>query len=93
MGTSGRLVRVQLLIEPDQRRVLRRIAKRRGTSVAALTRIAIREGIDCLERQDAFELRGRALREAERRRTETDVPGVTVAEDIHSMRRERDGGR
>jgi hypothetical protein len=87
--------RVQMLLEPGQRRKLAELAKAQGTSIAEVTRLAIDAGLEQIVQKDtrsrmlsALEAAGR-LRESMRKRTGEPLH-VDVVEDIRRMREDRD---
>ena len=87
---TDNLERVQMLLEPDQRRALIRIARKKGKSVAEVTRQAIRAGLQALEREDEFVKRSEALAEARQLSEAMTVLDVDVVEDLHRLREARD---
>lgn len=88
-----RLERVQLLLEPEQRQALRRIARAGQSSVSGVARSAIAIGLADLERRKHLEARGHALLRAKRRRASLPPLDVEVARSMAAMREERDGRR
>jgi hypothetical protein len=87
--------RVQMLLEPRQRRKLAELAKAQGKSVAEVTRQAIDMGLAQIARDDpqtrmyaALEA-ARQLRESMRQRNGGPLE-INVVEDIRQMREERD---
>ena len=82
--------RVQMLLEPKQRRKLAELAKAQGKSVAEITRQAIDAG---LEKLSAIEQRERMLAALEAARVFRDsmpMLDIDVVADIRQMREERD---
>ena len=87
---TRKLDRVQLLLDPEQRKALARLARRRGKSVSDTARTAIAIGLARMEQQEHLEQRGRALRRAEGFRASMKPLDVRVDRDVASMREERD---
>jgi len=89
------LKRVQMLLEPEQDQILRKVASQQGKSVAEVTRHVIDLGIEALEKDDEFNRRelalenAAALRRAMRARRGKMLDADVVA-DIRQMREERD---
>ena len=87
--------RVQMLLEPQQRRKLAELAKEQGKSVAEVTRAAIDAGLEQLITQGQRQRMLAALEEArklrESMRQHNGQPlDIDVVEDIRQMREERD---
>lgn len=89
------LQRVQMLLEPKQRRKLAELAKSQGKSIAEITRQAINLGLAQMVQNSpqarmltALEA-AQALREQMRQRSGQPLD-FHVVEDIHQMREERD---
>jgi len=89
------LQRVQMLLEPRQRRKLAELAKKQGKSIAEVTRQAIDAGLAQIAQDDpqarmlaALEA-ARTLREGMRQRYGQPLD-VNIVEDIQQMREERD---
>ncbi len=87
--------RVQMLLEPRQRRKLAELAKNKGLSIAEVTRQAIDKGLEQLALDD-YEVRMRSaleaaqrLREKMHKRNGQPLP-IDIVEDIRQMREERD---
>jgi hypothetical protein len=87
--------RVQMLLEPRQRRKLSELAKAQGKSIAEITRRAIDLGLEQLEKDDpqarmlaALEA-ARQLRESMHQRNGQTLD-IDIVEDIRQMREERD---
>ena len=87
--------RVQMLLEPEQRRKLAELAKTQGKSIAEITRQAIDVGLAQMAQDDpqarmlaALEA-ARELRESMRQHNGKPLD-VNVVEDIRQMREERD---
>jgi len=87
---AGNLERVQMLLEPDQRRALKRIARKQGKSVAEITRQAIQAGLQLLEREDEFVKRGEALARARQLSNTMPMLDVDVVDDLQQLREARD---
>lgn len=87
--------RVQMLLEPKQRRMLAELAKTRGKSIAEITRQAIDVGLAQLA-QDNPQARMLAALEAARQLRQSmrdrngHALGTDVVEEIRQMREERD---
>jgi predicted transcriptional regulator len=80
--------RYQVLLEPEQRKRLERIARRQRRTLASVLRQALDVGLDALERQtDVWERREQIL--AKWRREQADLPRIE-ADLIHEARQERD---
>ena len=84
------LERVQVLLEPEQRRSLAEIAKLQGKSVADVTRFVIRLGLQVLKHEDEFTRRQTALVRAKKLRDSMPVLDLDIVENVNQMRRERD---
>ena len=87
---AGNLERVQMLLKPDQRRALTRMARRQGKSIAEVTRQAIQAGLDLLEQEDEFVKRSEALAEARQFSKSMPLLDVNVVEDLQKLREVRD---
>ncbi len=87
---AARYERVQMLLEPGQRRSLVEIANRQGKSLSEVTRQAIDLGLDVLERENEFSGLQNFLIQAERLRESMPMLNVDPVEDLHQMREERD---
>lgn len=87
--------RVQMLLEPRQRRMLAKLAKAQGKSVAEVTRQAIELGLEQMAKEDP-QARLRAALEAAQQlrhsmRQRNGQPlDINIVEDIRQMREERD---
>ena len=82
--------RVQMLLEPKQRRKLAELAKIQGKSIAEVTRQAIEVG---LEHLGVIEQRQRmlaALEAARNLRDSMPMLNLDVVADLHQIREERD---
>ena len=84
------LERVQMLLEPRQRRKLVELAKAQGKSVAEITRQAIDAGLEKLSTIEQRERMLAALEAARKLRDSMPMLDVDVVADIHQMREERD---
>jgi 2-oxo-4-hydroxy-4-carboxy--5-ureidoimidazoline (OHCU) decarboxylase len=84
--------RVQLLLEPTQRKKLAKLAQKRGKSVSEITRQAIDIGLEQLERNDQQERLIAILNEAKSLRNSMPVINLDVVTDIHLIHEERDNG-
>ncbi len=80
--------RYQVLLEPEQRKRLERIARRQQRTLASVLRQALDVGLDTLERQmDVWERREQIL--AKWREEQTRMPRIE-RDLIHEAREERD---
>lgn len=84
------LQRVQMLLEPQQRRKLAKLAKAQGKSVAEITRQAIDIGLEKLSANEQQEQMETALMAAAKLRDSMPMLNVDVVADLHLMREERD---
>jgi predicted DNA-binding protein len=84
------LQRVQMLLEPDQRRKLAELAKAHGKSIAEITRQAIDAGLETLGAIEKRERMLAALEAARKLRDSMPMLDVDVVAEIHQMREERD---
>jgi predicted DNA-binding protein len=84
------LQRVQMLLEPQQRRRLAKLAKLQGKSVAEITRQAIDIGLEKLSANEQQERMQTALMAAAKLRDSMPMLNVDVVADLHLMREERD---
>ena len=82
--------RVQMLLEPEQRRALAGIAAREGRSVADVTRQVIRLGLKILDQEDEFSRQEIALQRARETRQQMPLLMVDIVADLHQIREERD---
>ena len=82
--------RVQMLLEPRQRRKLAELAKAQGKSVAEVTRLAIDAGLETLNTQEQHARLLAALEAARKLRDSMPMLDIDVVADIHQMREERD---
>lgn len=83
--------RVQMLLEPNQRKALTAIAHRQGKSVAEVTRQAIDIGLSAMTQEDEILKRQVALESARKLRQSMPVLQVDVVGDIQKLREENDG--
>ena len=83
--------RVQMLLEPRQRKTLNEIAQRQGKSVAEVTRQAIDIGLNAMTQEDEIVKRQIALESARQLRQSMPVLQVDVVGDIQKIREEHDG--
>jgi hypothetical protein len=82
--------RVQMLLEPQQRRKLAELAKAQGKSIAVITRQAIDVGLAQMT-QDNQQARMLAALEAARQLRESmPLIDVDLVAELHQMREERD---
>ncbi len=82
--------RVQMLLEPRQRRKLAELAKAQGKSIAEVTRQAIDAGLEKLGANEQRERMFAALEAARKLRDSMPMIHVDVVADLHQMREERD---
>ena len=82
--------RVQMLLEPRQRRKLAELAKAQGKSVAEVTRLAIDAGLETLNTQEQHARLLAALEAARMLRDSMPMLDIDIVADIHQMREERD---
>lgn len=82
--------RVQMLLEPEQRRKLAELAKTQGKSIAEITRQAIDVGLAQME-QDKPQARLLAALDAARQLRESmPLMDIDLVAELHQMREERD---
>ena len=84
--------RVQMLLEPQQRRRLAELAEAQGKSVAEVTRMAIDAGLEELSRSDQRSRMLAALDAARTLRESMPMLDIEIIEDLRQMREERDHG-
>lgn len=88
------LQRVQMLLEPRQRKKLAALARTQGISVAAVTRLAIDKGLEQLMQDDPQTRMRKALdaaatlRDKQRRRNGKPLD-IDIVDEIRLMREER----
>lgn len=82
--------RVQMLLEPKQRRRLAELAKIQGKSIAEVTRQAIDAGLEKLSTLEQRERMLAALEAARKLRDSMPMIDVDIVADLHQMREERD---
>jgi ribosome assembly protein YihI (activator of Der GTPase) len=82
--------RVQMLLEPRQRRKLAELAKAQGKSVAEVTRLAIDAGLETLNTHEQHARLLAALEAARKLRDSMPMLDIDVVAEIHQMREERD---
>jgi hypothetical protein len=82
--------RVQMLLEPRQRRKLSELAKAQGKSVAEITRQAIDAGLEALSIREQHVRLLAALEAARKLRDSMPMLDIDVVADIRQMREERD---
>jgi hypothetical protein len=92
---TGKLKRVQMLLEPRQHAALADIAKQQGKSVAEVTRQLIDLGLATLNQDDEFTRRASALRKAEGLRHKLEERHgrpltINVGVDLADIREKRD---
>lgn len=82
--------RVQMLLEPKQRRKLAELAKMQGKSIAEITRQAIDVGLAQMMRDDPQARMLAALEAARQLRESMLLIDVDLVAELHQMREERD---
>jgi predicted DNA-binding protein len=82
--------RVQMLLEPQQRRKLAELAKAQGKSIAEVTREAIDAGLEQLGAIEQREHMLAVLDAARKLRESMPMLDVDLVTDLHQMREERD---
>lgn len=82
--------RVQMLLEPSQRKALSEIARCQGKSVAEVTRQAINLGLTAMTQEDEIVKRQLALESARKLRQSKPLLSVDVVGDLRTMHEERD---
>ncbi len=82
--------RVQMLLEPRQRRKLAELAKAQKKSVAEIARNAIDLGLEQIEMNDRQARLLEALEAARKLRDSMPMLDVDIVADLHEMREERD---
>jgi hypothetical protein len=82
--------RVQMLLEPSQRKTLTEIARRRGKSIAEVTRQAINLGLNAMTQEDEIVKRQIALESARQLRQSMPLLRVDVVGDIQKLHEDRD---
>jgi hypothetical protein len=93
-NTQGAIVmtlqRVQMLLEPEQRKKLEKLARLQGKSIAEVTRQAIDIGLEKLNVDERREQMLAALEAAQKLRESMPLIDVDIVADLHQMREERD---
>jgi hypothetical protein len=82
--------RVQMLLEPEQRKKLAALAKAQGKSIAEVTRLAIDAGLEKLALDEQQVRMNAALKAAQQLRDSMPTLPLDVVTDLHQMREERD---
>jgi len=82
--------RVQMLLEPEQRKKLAALARAQGKSVAEVTRLAIDAGLEKLAQDEQQVRMNAALKAAQQLRDSMPMLPVDIVTDLHQMREERD---
>jgi hypothetical protein len=82
--------RVQMLLEPEQRKKLVALARAQGKSIAEITRLAIDAGLEKLTQDEQQVRLNAALKAAQQLRDSMPMLPVDVVTDLHQMREERD---
>ena len=82
--------RVQMLLEPEQRKKLEKLARQQGKSIAEVTRQAIDIGLEKLSVDERREQMLAALEAARKLRESMPMLDVDIVADLHQMREERD---
>ena len=82
--------RVQMLLEPDQRKKLEKLARQQGKSIAEVTRQAIDIGLEKLSVNERQEQILAALEAARKLRESMPMLDIDIVADLHQIREERD---
>ncbi|HEX7433844.1 MAG TPA: hypothetical protein VF326_09310 [Anaerolineaceae bacterium] len=82
--------RVQMLLEPKQRKKLAALAQAQGKSLAEITRMAIDAGLEILAQNEQQVRMNAALKAAQKLRDSMPMLAFDVMADLHQMREERD---
>ena len=82
--------RVQMLLEPEQRKKLAALAKAQGKSIAEVTRLAIDAGLEKLAQEEQQVRMNAALKAAQLLRDSMPMLAIDAVADLHQMREERD---
>jgi predicted DNA-binding protein len=82
--------RVQMLLEPRQRRKLAELARAQGKSVAEVTRQAIDAGLEQMTQNERQARMKVALKAAQDLRDSMPILDMDVVADVHQLREERD---
>ena len=82
--------RVQMLLEPRQRKKLAALAKAQGKSLAEITRLAIDTGLEKLAQNEQQVRMNETLKAAQQLRDSMPILVIDVVADLHQMREERD---
>ena len=82
--------RVQMLLEPGQRKKLAALARAQGKSIAEITRQAIDVGLEKLAQEEQQVRMSSALKAAQQLRDSMPMLPVDSLADLHQMREERD---
>jgi hypothetical protein len=90
VNMAAKYERVQMLLEPEQRRSLEEIARRKSLSVAEATRQAIELGLAVLESEDLYPRWKAWFTQARKDREMMPMLNVDLVEDLRQMREERD---
>ena len=84
------LQRVQMLLEPEQRKKLAALAKAQGKSIAEITRQAIDAGLEILAQSEQQVRFSAVLKTAQQLRDSMPMLTVDVMADLQQIREERD---
>lgn len=82
--------RVQMLLEPRQRRKLAELAKAQGKSIAEVTRQAIDAGLEIINAAEQSQRMLAMLESARQLRESMPLLIIEPAADLHQLREERD---
>ena len=82
--------RVQMLLEPRQRKKLAALARAQGKSVAEITRLAIDVGLEKLAQDEQQVHMNAALKAAQQLRDSMPMLNINALADLHQIREERD---
>ena len=82
--------RVQMLLEPKQRKKLVALAQAQGKSIAEVTRLAIDAGLEKLAQNEHQTRMNATLKAAQQLRDSMPLLDIDVVADLQQMREERD---
>jgi predicted transcriptional regulator len=82
--------RIQMLLEPEQRKKLAALAQAQGKSIAEVTRQAIDAGLAKLAQNDQQVRIQMALKTAQQLRDSMPMLAIDPVNDLHQMREDRD---
>ncbi len=82
--------RVQMLLEPEQRKKLAALARAQGKSLAEITRLAIDAGLEKMAQNEPQVRLNAALQAAQQLRASMPMLAIDITADLHQMREEGD---